>query len=180
MINFKSENIEKTKKIIKDMDLKNIKKDYLIKDNLLGWQIHSTDQKKIHEKDLAFIGIYSLQPNSYIAHRHTSDIDYEYCHYILNTNKDAGIIIEDEYLSYENNLLFSFNYGTMPHIAWNNSSKIRDSLVFIYKRSNITMEDWLIEKNKVSKNQYVDSSDLKEDEILKMTKKFNVKLGLKK
>lgn len=177
MIFFESENIYKTKEILKSLDIDDINKSDFIQRDKNGWGISILDYKS-EIKDLARVVLFSLPPKTYIAHRHTSDIDYEYCHYILDTNEDCGIIIEDEYLPYYNGLLFSFHYGTMPHIAWNNGSTKRDSLVFIYKKSNVTFEQWLSEKVKVVKGEYVDSALLEKDEIIKMINRFNIKINL--
>ena len=178
MINFESENIEITKKIIKDMDLKNIKKDYPISECINGWQAFLLKNENFYSENLGSIGIFSLNPNSYIAHRHISEIDYEYCHYILNTNEHCGIIIGDEYLPYKNDLLFSFNYGTMPHIAWNNGETVRDTLVVVYKTPNISMQDWLAVKMSYANSNDYDFVNLEKEQIMNMTNRFNIKLKI--
>ena len=174
MINFDSENIRSVKEILKTNDIKNIKKENFFKRHKNGWGLFLLE-KEIETKNLAAITIFSLPPKTHIAHRHTSDIDYEYCHYVLNTNDECGIIIDNEFIKYYNGLLFSFNYGLMPHIVWNNGNTFRDSLVFVFKKDELDIQDWYTEKNKVVNNEYIDSEELTRDQIETMTKRFNVK-----
>lgn len=177
MINFETKNIDKIKKLLKSYNLNDIKKESFIKRNENGWGIYLLKDRveKFEIENLMAMVIFSLPPKTYIAHKHLSDIDEEYCHYVLRTNENCGIIVKDHYLNYTDNLLFSFD-GLLPHIVWNNGNETRDSLVFAFKKPNLTKEEWVKEKLSVANGDYVDNINLTTEEIKKMTGKFNIKL----
>ena len=62
------------------------------------------------------------------------------------------------------------------HIVWNNGDTHRESLIFIFKKKNISQKKWFNQKMKIANKEYEDTLDLSEEEIKVMTDKFKIKL----
>lgn len=175
MIIFDNMRIKKIKELILLKDFFNFKKENFIKINENGWGIYNLKKKFFDFEGLTDIIIFSLPNGSYIAHEHLTDMDEEYYHYILKCNDNCGIIVENEYLPYRENLLFGFN-PMLKHIVWNYGNEARESLVFIFKNKNLTLEEWRDKKNKIARKEIRDTRNLNSDEIKKMTEHHSVKI----
>lgn len=102
------------------------------------------------------ISIGRMEPNKdwFISHKHTMKTDYRVYHYILKCNDNCGMIIENEYLKYEEGMIFGFN-ANKRHIAFNFGDSIKDSFIFIILNKKYTLKDWFDEKIEYAiANQY--------------------------
>ena len=175
MIIFNNERIDKIKKFLKENDINDLIKEKFIKRDNNGWGIYTLKKNYVNFEDLTDIIFFSLPSMSYIAHEHLTNMDEEYYHYVIKCNDKCGIIVENTYLQYYEGLLFGFNPMT-KHIVWNHGEETRESLVFIFKNKNLTLEEWKNKKMKIVNKQEEDTRNLSKKEILLMTNKFKIKI----
>lgn len=108
---------------------------------------------------------------SFIAHKHIYDIDDKIYHVIMKTNSKSGIIIENEYLPYTEDLVFGFK-ANKKHIVFNFGETIKDSYVFVMLSPNYTLEQWFEQKMKYAMINKYEVEIMNQRYALKQIKKL--------
>lgn len=102
-------------------------------------------------------GISRIMPsprNRFVAHKHIYDVDLYIYHYILTYNSECGIIINNEYLPYHDDLVFGFK-ADKKHIVFNFGDTVKDSYVFYILNPKYTLKDWYdVKINNIVKHDY--------------------------
>ena len=119
-------------------------------------------------------GISRIMPslrNNFVAHKHVYDVDLYIYHYIVKHNDKSGIIIENEYLPYTEDLIFGFK-ANKKHIVFNFGETIKDSYVFVMLNSKYTLEQWFEQKMKYAVINKYEVKTMNQKYALKQIKKL--------
>ena len=81
----------------------------------------------------------------FIAHRHINNVDDKIYHVVMKCNNKCGMIIENEYLPYTQDLVFAFN-AKKKHIAFNFGDDVKESFVFVSLNKKYSLDQWFDEK----------------------------------
>jgi len=107
----------------------------------------------------------------FVSHKHLYDIDLNIYHYIVKHNDKCGMIIRNEYLKYEEDLIFGFK-AKDKHIAFNFGDSVKDSFVFYSLNPKYTLKEWYDIKTKNIINNNYNVLDMNKQYALKQINKF--------
>lgn len=109
--------------------------------------------------------------DEFIAHQHTFDLDSYIYHYVIKHNDKCGMIIEDEYLPYHDDLVFGFE-ASKAHIAFNFGETVKDSYEFIVSNPKYTLDEWYNIKIKAAISNNYSFIEMNKEEALKKINYF--------